>query len=63
MCLCFVGQAKIEKRARRDLYEGSKLLDQHRKQVSFLFSMSRIHRSKSMPAKLRGNVHEGKIMP
>lgn len=29
---CF--QAKIEKRARRDLYEGSKLLDQHRKQVS-----------------------------
>jgi len=27
-------QAKIEKRARRDLYEGSKLLDQHRKQVS-----------------------------
>lgn len=26
-------QAKIEKRARRDLYEGSKLLDQHRKQV------------------------------
>ncbi|EEB98109.1 hypothetical protein MPER_02440, partial [Moniliophthora perniciosa FA553] len=24
--------AKIEKRARRDLYEGSKLLDQHRKQ-------------------------------
>lgn len=31
------GQAKIEKRARRDLYEGSKLLDQHRKQVSLAF--------------------------
>ncbi|KAG6333972.1 hypothetical protein ID866_5123 [Astraeus odoratus] len=27
-------RAKIEKRARRDLYEGSKLLDQHRKQAS-----------------------------
>ena len=34
MCLCYLRQAKIEKRARRDLYEGSKLLDQHRKQVS-----------------------------
>ncbi|KAI5991307.1 P-loop containing nucleoside triphosphate hydrolase protein [Pisolithus orientalis] len=28
-------RAKIEKRARRDLYEGSKLLDQHRKQQSY----------------------------
>lgn len=28
-----ISQAKIEKRSRRDLYEGSKLLDQHRKQV------------------------------
>uniref|UniRef100_A0A0W0FG45 ABC transporter domain-containing protein n=1 Tax=Moniliophthora roreri TaxID=221103 RepID=A0A0W0FG45_MONRR len=27
--------AKIEKRARRDLYEGSKLLDQHRKQQTY----------------------------
>ncbi|KAF8139774.1 P-loop containing nucleoside triphosphate hydrolase protein [Boletus edulis] len=27
-------KAKIEKRARRDLYEGSKLLDQHRKQIN-----------------------------
>ncbi|KAJ3560362.1 hypothetical protein NP233_g10887 [Leucocoprinus birnbaumii] len=27
-------RAKIEKRARRDLYEGSKLLDQHRKQIN-----------------------------
>ncbi|KAH7911822.1 P-loop containing nucleoside triphosphate hydrolase protein, partial [Hygrophoropsis aurantiaca] len=27
-------KAKIEKRSRRDLYEGSKLLDQHRKQAS-----------------------------
>ena len=27
-------QAKIEKRAKRDLYEGSKLLDQQKKQVS-----------------------------
>ena len=26
-------QAKIEKRSKRTLYEGSKLLDQHRKQV------------------------------
>ncbi len=26
-------QAKIEKRSRRDLYEGSKLLDAHRKQA------------------------------
>ena len=26
-------RAKIEKRARRDLYEGSKLLDQYKKQV------------------------------
>lgn len=29
-----VPQAKIEKRSRRDLYEGSKLLDAHRKQVN-----------------------------
>lgn len=29
-----VHQAKIEKRSRRDLYEGSKLLDAHRKQVN-----------------------------
>ncbi|KAF9229824.1 hypothetical protein BS17DRAFT_689375 [Gyrodon lividus] len=28
-------KAKIEKRARRDLYEGSKLLDQHRKQQNY----------------------------
>ncbi|EGN92667.1 hypothetical protein SERLA73DRAFT_190661 [Serpula lacrymans var. lacrymans S7.3] len=28
-------KAKIEKRARRDLYEGSKLLDQHRKQQTY----------------------------
>ncbi|KAI6022573.1 P-loop containing nucleoside triphosphate hydrolase protein [Pisolithus marmoratus] len=28
-------RAKIEKRARRDLYEGSKLLDQHRKQQTY----------------------------
>ncbi|GJE94176.1 ABC transporter [Phanerochaete sordida] len=28
-------RAKIEKRARRDLYEGSKLLDQHKKQQSY----------------------------
>ncbi|TDL28943.1 hypothetical protein BD410DRAFT_781501 [Rickenella mellea] len=28
-------KAKIEKRARRDLYEGSKLLDQHKKQQSY----------------------------
>lgn len=27
-------QAKLEKRANNELYEGSKLLDQHRKQVS-----------------------------
>lgn len=27
-------RAKIEKRSRRDLYEGSKLLDQYKKQVS-----------------------------
>ena len=32
--LTYALKAKIEKRARRDLYEGSKLLDQHRKQVS-----------------------------
>ncbi|KAK7059220.1 hypothetical protein VNI00_001847 [Paramarasmius palmivorus] len=32
---CSSVQAKIEKRARRDLYEGSKLLDQHRKQQTY----------------------------
>lgn len=31
-------QAKIEKRSKRNLYEGSKLLDQHRKQVRELCS-------------------------
>ena len=31
-------QAKIEKRARRDLYEGSKLLDQRRKMVGVFVS-------------------------
>ena len=39
--LAHVFKAKIEKRARRDLYEGSKLLDAYKKQVftflTFLF--------------------------
>ena len=30
-------RAKIEKRARRDLYEGSKLLDQYKKQVRTIY--------------------------
>jgi hypothetical protein len=33
-------QAKLEKRARRDLYEGSKLLDAHKKQVLFISLLS-----------------------
>lgn len=35
-------QAKIEKRARRDLYEGSKLLDQHRKQVGLIVAYQKL---------------------
>ena len=57
-------QAKIEKRARRDLYEGSKLLDAHRKQV---FSSSLMYRSlpllMAIAASIRGNVYEGKCSP
>lgn len=33
ICLTLPCQAKIEKRSKRDLYEGSKLLDMQRKQV------------------------------
>ena len=33
MCIYAGSQAKIEKRSKRNLYEGSRLLDQHRKQV------------------------------
>lgn len=55
MCLfLLLGKAKIEKRARRDLYEGSKLLDQHRKQVSSALPQQRqgFSSSNGIPAKL-----------
>ncbi len=56
-----MSQAKIEKRARRDLYEGSKLLDAHRKQVCY--PPARIIRAITIDryrlANVRGDVYEG----
>lgn len=56
-------KAKIEKRARRDLYEGSKLLEQTKKQVLPLFSsLSHISDIFWFQAILRRNVHESTLV-
>ena len=56
-------KAKIEKRARRDLYEGSKLLEQAKKQVrlQLSFHLPRVSDIVWPKAILRGNVHEGAL--
>ena len=53
-------KAKIEKRSKRDLYEGSKLLDQARKQV-MMYSATRstFFSDETTVAIVRGNVYEG----
>ena len=43
-------RAKIEKRARRDLYEGSKLLDQYKKQVREVHCTAVVHRIDHAPS-------------
>ena len=53
-------QAKIEKRSRRDLYEGSKLLDAHRKQVNMLPILLIRILMIVCTANVRGDVYEGK---
>jgi hypothetical protein len=53
-------QAKIEKRAKRSqLYEGSKLLDQYRKQVNISYLEHSYLDEYHIAAIIRRNVHEG----
>ena len=56
-------RAKIEKRSKRDLYEGSKLLDQARKQVNKIFCDTHdLFFDEIIAALVRGNVHEGECI-
>ena len=52
-------RAKIDKRAKRDLYEGSKLLDQARKQVISYPDSRGLFLDETTVAIIRGDVYEG----
>ena len=54
-------KAKIEKRARRDLYEGSKLLEQTKKQVRLYSLTFFAYQRRYVQAILRRDVHESAL--
>ena len=56
-------RAKIEKRSKRDLYEGSKLLDQARKQViRYSATHANFFPDEVTAAIVRGDVYEGECI-